>query len=129
MISVLNKQGRGHGEYNSLGWWCYSTEHKTLYVENDESLLCYSVPDFTFTGKIEENIYPIETFGDFMFYAGPDEENNDSTIEKNSLYKYSLSSGQKTRIRLFPAAIRQKGTYVLAHSQRAGFERPVLHCM
>ncbi len=99
IISVLNKSGRGHGEYHTLDYWCYSNLRKTLYVHNDESLLCYSVPDFSFTGKIDEDIYPIDAFGDDIFYSGNDEENTDSTIVKQSLYKYSLTSGQKTKIK------------------------------
>lgn len=53
VISVLNKAGRGRGEYLSINTFAYSTEDSLMYVvENDGKMSIYKGFDYEFVGVI-----------------------------------------------------------------------------
>ena len=55
VIGVLDKRGRGHGEYTNIDRWGYLPGENALYVWNNKSMLYYSVPDFQFIGRKNRN--------------------------------------------------------------------------
>ena len=97
VIGVLDKRGRGHGEYTRLGRWRYLPEENTLYVWDNRSLLYYSVPDFRFIRKEDSKHIPEVFYGDEFLYSDTDIEDSLATIHF-WLGRISRTTGQETRL-------------------------------
>lgn len=97
VIGVLDKRGRGHGEYTDIGRWGYLPEKNVLYVWNNKSMLYYSVPDFQFIRKEDSELIPEAFYGDESFFIDNDMADSLATIHF-WLSKRSNTTGQKTRL-------------------------------
>lgn len=95
-ISKLNAVGRGPGEYLALGVYFYCPKEKMLYVKTtgvgnfSQSIMCYSVPDMKFKGKI-----PIT--GQIQYFTEYDENSFLAALTTNGADSCSISIIDKKR--------------------------------
>lgn len=88
--SKLNAVGRGPGEYLVLGAYVYCPKEKMLYVKTtsvgdlSESIMCYSVPDMKYKGKIHIT-------GQIQYFTEYNENSFLAALKNNSVDSCSIS--------------------------------------
>lgn len=94
LTSVIDKLGRGPGEYYFIEDFSYDKANNAIYIENDSTLVTYDATTLEFKGKqpVNINIQNILNLGDQMLYYGffLDEYNRTASEGKMNLPKESM---------------------------------------
>lgn len=56
LYAILNRLGRGPGEYTKISDFAYNEKKNILYISNDSIILCYDATTMDYIGK-EKSIY------------------------------------------------------------------------
>jgi len=72
LTAVLDKLGRGPGEYTYIEDFSYDADRNMLYIENDSLLVTYDASTMAFIRKQKVNLYiqNVLNLGDRMLYFG-----------------------------------------------------------
>lgn len=72
LYAILDRLGRGPGEYTYISDFTYNMKTNTLYIPNDTVIWCYDATTMDYIGKREVNfdIQNMQVFGDKVLYNG-----------------------------------------------------------
>ena len=94
LTAVLDRLGRGPGEYYFIEDFTYDAVNNCIYIENDSNLVTYDAQTMEFKGKqrVNINIQNVLNVGDKMLYYGfyLDEYNRKSSEGTMNLPKESM---------------------------------------
>lgn len=88
LTSVLNRLGRGPGEYYFIEDFSYDAVNNAIYIENDSNLVTYDATTLEFKGKQPVNIMiqNILNLGDQMLYFGYYLDEYNTRMSGNTYY-------------------------------------------
>lgn len=70
LYAIINRLGRGPGEYTKISDFAYNEKKNILYISNDSIILCYDATTMDYIGKRKVNIFihSMQVFGDKVIY-------------------------------------------------------------